>query len=167
MRYAVILLLLAAATPAAAQSRADQIAAEFTKSKNTTKTRHGVTARKYKEVVSQPWHADVRDYAGHYVSLGDPMVLDVDVTANGVVTARGKDEAAFEILDARIRDAVLYGTKVYRDGRRERFEAGFLKRSHRAAPDEAFTASYGIGVLVDAPRSTGITGALHVFLEKL
>ena len=166
MRYAAILLLIVAATPAAAQSRADQIAAEFTKSKDVTRTKKGVTSRKYKEVVSEPWHAEVRSYAGHYVSLGDAMVLDVEVNANGVVTARGKDEAAFEARNARIEDAVLYGTKVYRDGRKESLEAAFLKRSNRSAPEESFTQSYGIGVLVDATPDMGITGSIHVFLEK-
>jgi hypothetical protein len=167
MRFAVLLLVLAATTPAAAQTRANQIAAEFTKTKDQTKTKHGVTLRKYKEVLSVPWRVgSLSDYAGRYVSLGDPMYLAVNIGASGVVSAHGNDSDAFEIRNPRIEDAVLYGTKVYRDGRTESFEAGFLKRSHRAAPGEPFTVSFGVGVLVDAPRNMGITGSMHVFLMK-
>ena len=164
MRYAVLFLIFAAAAPAAAQSRAHQIAAEFTKSKNATKIKHGVSHHKFKQVVSEPWRASMREYAGRYVSLGDESYLDVAVDMNGAVTARGRDEEMYQVRNARIDDAVLYGTKVYRDGRTEPFEGGFLKRSARSAPDDALTVSYGIGVLVAAPMSAGITGrVLPVF----
>jgi len=166
MRYAIVILLITIATPAAAQTRASQIASEFSKTRSTTKSKHGMTTHKYKEVRSAPWLTELRNYAGHYVSLGNPLELTVSVSANGVVTASGRDEARFEVRTARIEDAMLYGTKVYRSGRSEAFEAAFLKRSHRDAPDKNFTLGYGVAVLIDAPPPDGVSGLTHVFLEK-
>lgn len=167
MRSTLFLLLLAIATPAAAQSRIDQIASDFSKLKHQTKTKKGASTTKFKEVVAEPWQAgSMHAYAGHYRSLGDPMHLDLHVGADGAVSAHGTDPEPFELHGARIEAAVLSGTKTYRDGRREPFEGGFLKRSDRSAPGERFTTRYGIGMLVDAPEGTGIIGLTRIFLEK-
>jgi hypothetical protein len=167
MRTAILFLLLATAAPAAAQTRAGEIAAEFTKSKHATKTKHGVTTKKFLEVTSSTWEVgDLREYAGRYVSVGDPMQLEIHVSTSGAITARGTDAQPFEIENVKIEAALLSGTKVYRDGRRERFEGAFMIRSERAGPDEPLTTTRGIGVPVDAPAGTGIIGTLHVFLKK-
>ena len=145
MKYLLLIPLLAFATPALAQSRADQLALEFSKKKDKAKTKKGVTTHTFFEAVAQPWRLPhVQEYAGHYAS--DEFTMDIAVAANGSVTASGVDDrGAFQIRNARIRDAVLTGRKTRGNGRTEAFEAAFLKRSERSAPDEPFTASYGIG----------------------
>jgi len=156
--------ILAIAAPAPAQSRIDVLAREFSKKKDATKSKHGVTVRKYYEVVSVPWRASPAEYAGHYTS--ETIVLDVRAGANDEVLVSGTDTRPFEVRDARITDGVLSGLKVYRNGSTEPFEAAFLKRSDRDRPEKPFAAYYGIGILVDAPPGSGFTGPMRVFLVR-
>ena len=167
MRITLLFFCLAVASPAAAQTRIDRIAADFTKIKDQTKTKYGVSVRKFREVLSEPWRAgNVQAFAGRYESLGDPMHLEIMVSADARVTGRGSDVAPFELRNSKIVDAVLTGTKVYSDGTSEPFEGGFLKRSDRMAPDANVTVMHGLAILVAAPPGSGITGTLRVFLVR-
>jgi hypothetical protein len=125
------------------------LAGEFSKFKNVTKNKHGVSHRKYAEVVSEPWVATVRDYRGTYASPDDFAYLNLAIDANGRVTGEGRDREHFTLRDVVTRGALLTGTKVYQSGETAPFEAAFLKRSSRTSPDAAFTRLYGVGFLVE------------------
>ena len=144
-------LLALATTPLAAQTpgaRAQTLAAEFSKFKDVTKSKHGVSHQKYKEIVSEPWAATLRDYRGTYASSDDFAYLNLAIDTNGRVTGEGRDREHFTLRDVVIADALLTGTKVYRNGKTAPFEAAFLKRSARSSPNAAFTTYYGVGFLV-------------------
>jgi hypothetical protein len=113
--------------------------------------------------------ASVRDYAGHYRSPGDGVSsLDIAITTDGSVNSHGNDDGkAFDVRNAKIVDGVLTGVKIYRGGHTEPLEAAFLSRSARTRPSEPLKVSHGIGILMDAPPNSGITGTMHVFMERM
>jgi hypothetical protein len=146
-----LLVVASAASPLAAQTpgaRAQVLAGEFSKLKNATKTKHGVSVRKYYEVVSEPWVAASREYQGRYSSGDDFAYLDLTIDAAGRVAGTGRDRKAFTLRDVVIGEGLLSGTKVYQDGSTAPFEAVFLKRSDRASPNAEFMTLYGVGFLV-------------------
>jgi hypothetical protein len=166
MRLLTVVLVLAFAAPAAAQSRAGVLAAEFNKTKDVTKSKRGVTLHKYHEVHASPLsYNDIGQYAGHYAS--EPLALDITVLKDGRVRAVGRDESrSFEVRDAKISGALLSGTKVYAGGKSEAFEAVFLIRRDRDDPKAAFTVMTGLGYFGDVPASWGISSPQHIFLTK-
>ena len=165
-RYLLVLAILALATPAAAQTpnaRAQMLAGEFSKFKNETRTKKGVSHTKYKEVVSEAWVAPASTYAGRYVS-DDPIYLDIQIDANGNARGSGRDDARFGLRDVTIASGLLTGTKVYADGRNEKFEAVLLRRSTRNSANEPFAVRYGIGMLANLTHA-GV-GEVRIFAEK-
>ena len=96
------------------------LAGECSKLKNVTKTKGGVSHRKYAEVVSEPWVATLRDYRGTYASADDFAYLNLAIDANGRITGGGRDSEHFTLRDVVIADALLTGTKVIRVARRRR-----------------------------------------------
>ena len=156
MRTILLLIILAYATPLAAQTTASQFAAQFTKKKDATKSKKGVTVHKYREIVSKPWtFDDVRKYTGHYAD--EWFSIDIAVDANGAARASGVDHVgAFELRNGQITDGVLTGRKQYHNGVSAPFEAVFLIRSDRDAPNDPFTVLYGIGYIVEEPTGSGI-----------
>ena len=166
MRLLPVVLLLAFAAPAAAQSRAASLAAQFNKLKDVTKSKRGVTTHKYHEAVASPLaYSDLERYDGHYAA--DPLFMDINVSKDGRVRVLGNDGRAFEIRNGRIDDGVLTGTKLYAGGGTQLLEAVFLRRLDREDPKAAFSEMLGIGYLGDVPASWGISSPQHVFLEKL
>ena len=163
--FVALILLSIAAAPLAAQTpgaRAQMLAGEFSKFKDRTKTRDGVSHRKYAEVVSEPWVATLRDYRGTYASPDDFAYLNLAIDASGRVTGEGRDREHFTLRDVAVADALLTGTKVYQNGKTAPFEAAFLKRSARTSPNEAFTTRYGVGFLAEEAHNY----ELRVFAEK-
>ena len=150
IRFVPVLVLLSAA-PLTAQTpsaRAQELAAEFTKFKNETREKKGVTIRKYKEAVSQPWIASLSEYAGHYQSDDFPY-LAITIEPSGRITGEGRDEERFTLRNASISGGIITATKVFERGRTEPFEAVFLKRSDRGGPNEDYTVRFGIGHIVE------------------
>jgi hypothetical protein len=49
----------------------------------------------------------------------------------------------------------LTGTKIYRDGRTERFEGAFLTRTERDNPTDPGIVRYGLGVVLVTPVEFG------------
>src|SRR5262249_8344038 len=142
--------------PLFSQSRAQEIATAFTKHKYVVKDTHGVRREKYKDVRSEPTvRQNVRDYAGVYgvAELGYRLVLHVD--EHGAVRGSGADGDAegrrFELENAQIQGALLTGSRAFRDGTTERFEAVFLTRIDRNSPTDPGTTMYGLGVLLPTP----------------
>jgi len=139
--------------PLSSQSRALEIAAAFSKHKSVVKETHGVRREKYKDVRSEPTvRQNVRDYSGVYEVSELGYSLSVHVSDDGTVRASGSDGDAqrrgFELANAKLQGTLLTGTKVFRDGTTEKFEAVFLTRTDRNSPTDPGTVSYGLGVLL-------------------
>ena len=157
------LFILLAATPAivasqgvTSQSRAQQVAAAFSKRKHVVEEKHGVRREKYKDVRSEPvvLH-DITAYSGVYVTdLGDS--IDLEIGSDGTIQATGLDAEPsarpFVLENARIDGAVLIATKRYRDGASERFEGVFMSRTERNAPTDPGITTFGLGVVFAMPR---------------
>lgn len=153
------LLVCAAASPSkhlASQSRAEEIATSFTKFKHAVKAKQGVRVEKYKDVRSEPTvRQNPTEYSGVYEVADLGYSLSVEVANDGTARAHGTDggqeSRPFELENAKIEGAVLTGTKVYRDGRTERFEGAFLTRTDRDSPTDPGAVQYGLGVVLATP----------------
>ena len=151
---------LAASQQLSTQSRAQQIAAAFTKQKHVVAEKHGVRKEKYKDVRSEPVvKQDITAYSGLYqvADLGD--VIDLRIGRDGSIQATGHDtnepSRTFVLQNGTIAAAVLTATKVYRDGATERFEGVFMTRTERNAPTDPGTTTFGLGILLATPREFG------------
>ena len=169
MRTVLLLgLLLATATPILAQTphaRAQTLAGEFSKFKNETRTKKGVSVTKYKEVVSEAWLANAASYAGTYFT-DDIVRLEVRIDARGQATGSGRDHnGRFDLRGLEISGGLITGTKAYEGGRTDKFEGVLLKRSTRSNAREDFSVHYGIGMLSDA-SGNGVGSDLRVFAVK-
>jgi hypothetical protein len=168
MRTVALVTLLAACPAIAApqqsssQSRAQQVAAAFSKQKHLVAEKHGVRKEKYKDVRSEPIvKQDIAEYSGVYqvTYLGD--VIDLRINSDGRLQAHGHDSdpsRTFVLENGKIEGAVLTAIKVYRDGETEQFEGVFLTRTVRNAPMDPGITTSGLGVVLATPREfDGIT----------
>src|SRR3954463_5194928 len=74
----------------ATQSKTRAIAASFSKFKNVSKSKRGITKEKYMKVVSEPAvKPNTVDYSGIYEHPDMDFRLSLNVDANGVVTGSG------------------------------------------------------------------------------
>jgi len=158
------LLLVGAVAGAVAQqssqSRAQAIAAAFTKHKQVVKETHGVRREKYKDVQSKPTiRPNVSDYSGVYEIDDLSYVLNLQVGHDGTVRGSGTDgdrkSGTFELRNATIDGAVLTATKVYSDGTAATFEGAFLTRTDRDSPTNPSVTLFGLGVVLAAPVELG------------
>jgi hypothetical protein len=142
------------------QSRAQQIAAAFTKYKHVDKESHGIRREKYKDVRSEPTvRQSVGDYSGEYEVADLDYGLTVEVARDGTIRAsgveRGRRTRTFNLENAKIEGAVLTAAKVYHDGTVERFEGVFLTRTDRDSPTDPGVVTYGLGVVLATPLEVG------------
>jgi len=163
MRTVALVTLLAACPAIAApqqfssQTRAQQLAAAFTKQKHVVAEKRGVRKEKYKDVRSEPIvKQDITEYSGVYqvVDLGD--VIDLRIGSDGRIQADGHDSdqpsRTFVLKNAKITGAVLTAIKVYRDGETEPFEGVFMTRTERDSPTDPGITTFGLGVVLARPR---------------
>ena len=148
-----------------ASARARELAASFSKSKHEVKEKHGIRVEKFKEVRSEPApKRDARQYSGEY-EADYGCSLSLKVYADGRAEASGTEPFAdftrtrrFTLKDARVEGALLTGTKVYEDGSTEAFEGVFINRTDRNSLADPGTTRFGLGVLLDPPKSVdGLT----------
>ncbi len=169
MRTVALVTLLVACPAIAApqqspsQSRAQQVAAAFTKQKHFVAEKHGVKKEKYKDVRSQPLvKQDITQYSGVYEVPDLADVINLRIGSDGRIQADGHDadrsSRTFVLENGTIEGAVLTATKVYRDGATERFEGVFMTRTERTSPIDPGTTTFGLGVVLATPREfAGIT----------
>ena len=163
MRTIALVTLLAAFPAIAApqqlssQSRAQQLAAAFTKQKHVVAEKRGARKEKYKDVRSEPVvKQDITEYSGVYqvVDFGD--VIELRIGSDGRIQADGHDSdqpsRTFVLENARISGAVLTATKVYRGGETEPFEGVFMTRTERNSPADSGITTFGLGVVLATPR---------------
>jgi hypothetical protein len=138
-------------------SRAQQLAAAFTKQKHVVAEKRGVRKEKYKDVRSEPVvKQDITEYSGVYqvVDFGD--VIDLRIGSDGRIQADGHDSdqpsRTFVLANAKITGAVLTAIKRYRDGEAEPFEGVFMTRTERTSPTDPGITTFGLGVVLATPR---------------
>ena len=135
------------------QTKAQEIAAAFTKNKHAVKEKYGVRMEKYKDVRSEPAvKSNVRDYAGLYEVPELGYSIDVQVSGDGRIQVNGSENSrVFRLENAKIDGALLSATKVHHDGVKERFEGVFLKRTDRNSPNDPGITIFGLGVVLTTP----------------
>ena len=148
-----------------AQARSQAIAASFSKFKNLSKEKHGVTKTKYLKVESQPViKANPEDYSGTYEvsDLGFGMRLRVD--HSGKVEGTGYEPIAdpavrrmFTLRDGKIDGALITATKVYANGKSERLEGVFIDRTTFESPTDKGLTRFGLGVIGNPVEVSGLT----------
>ena len=176
MRTLALVTLLAACPAIAApqqsssQSRAQQVAAAFSKQKHVVAEKHSVRKEKYKDVRSEPVvKQNITEYSGVYriVDWGD--VIDLRIGSDGTIQADGHDSdqpsRTFVLENGRIEGAVLTAIKVYRDGATERFEGVFMTRTERNSPTDPGITTFGLGVVLARPREVAGNSYDKLFYE--
>lgn len=142
-----------AAAQSSSQSRAEQVAAAFTKQKHVVAEHRGVRREKYKDVRSEPLvRPSIQEYAGAYEVPELQYVITIRVGADGVIGGEGREgRRTFEIEDAKIEGGVLTATEVFRDGASAPLVGVFLTRTDRRAPGDPGTVTLGLGVVLRTP----------------
>ena len=137
-----------------AQSRTRVIAASFSKFKNVSKTKRGITKSKYLRVTSEPAvRTNPADYSGVYEVSDFGLALNLNVDSRGVVTGSGTEpltedvRRTFTLRDGRIQGALLTATKVYANGRSERLEGAFMNRMTFESPTDKGSTIFGLGTI--------------------
>ena len=159
MRIFVVIALLVACSvnvtsqQVSNQTRAQALAASFTKQKHVIKQKSGVRTEKYKDVRSEPIvRQNDAEYAGTYEIAELGYVINLQVGTDGRIEGSGYEEGqrsrTFRFENAKIEGALLTASKVYRDGVTEMFEGVFLKRTVRDDPADAGVSTFGLGVVL-------------------
>jgi hypothetical protein len=152
-------------------SRAQQIAAMFTKHKAVVAVKRGVTREKYKDVRAELAPRNVSEYAGRYEVSDHGWWIEIQVGDDGHIRGRG-DEAGqpcdkFELTNATIEGALLTATKVCRNGTVERLEAVFMNRTERVSATDTGTTMFGLGVVLAPPREVDGNTWERVFYRRM
>jgi len=148
-----------AAQQTSSQTRAQELAASFSKQKSVTKEKNGIKVEKYKEVRCEPLvRQNVSEYSGAYEVPDLPYSINLQVGTDGRVQARGVETSSvtnqartFKLENAKIEGALLTGTKLYEDGTTVKFEGLFMTRTDRDSPTDVGTSQVGLGVALATP----------------
>jgi len=160
-------------TSSQAQSRTRAIAASFTKFKNVSKTKRGITKAKYLKVESEPVvKSNPADYSGVYQVPGMDFALDLSVDRNGVVTGSGYEvlsgsvKRTFTLRDGRVEGALLTATKVYAGGGTQNIEGAFMNRTSFESPTDKGQTVFGFGARITPVELDGNTFD-RLFFDKV
>lgn len=148
-----------------AQARSQAIAASFSKFKNISKEKHGVTKAKYLKIESQPVvKANPEDYSGTYEVSDLGFALQLRVDHSGKVEGTGYEpivdpavRRTFTLRDGRIDGALFTATKVYANGQSERLEGVFIDRKTFESPTDKGLTRFGLGVIGKPVEISGMT----------
>lgn len=148
----------------ATQARTRAIAASFTKFKNVSKTKRGITKAKYLRVETEPAvRSNPADYSGVYEVQGMDFALTLSIDRNGAVTGSGYEplsesvKRTFSLRDGRVEGALLTATKVYAGGGTERLEGAFMNRTSFESPTDKGQTVFGFGTLGKQVEVAGMT----------
>ena len=163
--------VIAASQQSTGASRAQQIAALFTKHKVVSAVKRGVPREKYKDVRAELVARNVGDYAGRYEVSDHEWWIEIQIEANGRIRGTGDDAdqpcGTFELENARIEGALLTATKRCRNGMTERLEAIFMNRTERVSATDAGTTVFGLGVVMTPPREVDGNTWERVFFKSV
>ena len=86
--------------------------------------------KKFKEKRFEPVVKEhVEEYAGRYVGIEPSYILEIEVSADGSLSAVSYEgERRADLREIRLAGSRLTATKVYTDGATEKFEAEFVNR---------------------------------------
>ncbi len=149
------------------EKRTADLVAMFNKTKQVSKNKRGVTKSIFLDIQSKPVvRKDLSTYSGTYVERGFGFSVTLQVREDGTVAGNGLDDRGkYTLRDARMRGAMLTGTKVYAISTTAPLDAVFLQRTTRegTAPDRitGTHTSFGLGVHTPGFETDGTT------LEKL
>jgi hypothetical protein len=162
----------AQAAASGAQARSQAIAASFSKFKNISKEKHGVTKAKYLKVESQPAvRTNPEDYSGTYEVADLGFALRLRVDHSGKVEGSGSEPIAdpavrrmFTLRDGKIEGALITATKIYGNGKSEKLEGVFIDRTTIESPTDKGVTSFGLGIVGKPIEVSGMT-LDKIFLE--
>jgi hypothetical protein len=162
--FAVNLSAQTIASGGDAPSRTAVIAASFSKFKDVSKTKRGITKSKYRRVESEPAvRANPADYSGAYEVPELGFTLQLRVDSRGVVGGSGYEpltesvRRTFTLRDGKVQGALLTATKVYANGETERLEGAFMNRTSFESPTDNGTTVFGFGTLGKPVEVSGMT----------
>jgi hypothetical protein len=147
------------------QAKSQVIAASFSKFKNLSKEKHGVTKSKYLKIESQPAvKANPEDYSGTYEVSDLGFALRLHVDHSGKVEGTGYEpimdpavRRMFTLRDGKIDGALITATKVYTNGKSERLEGVFIDRTTFESPTDKGSTRFGLGVIGKPVEVSGLT----------
>jgi len=155
---------LTAQTPGSVDAKTSALAASFSKFKNKSVEKRGIRKEKYLKVVSEPAVlANPAGYSGKYKVPDMDFGLDLLVNRDGTVTGTGYEmisegvSRSFTLRNGKIERAFMAATKVYADGRTEKFEGAFMNRSTYESPADNGVTFLGFGTMVHPITVNGIT----------
>ena len=136
-----------------APARAQELAAQFNKTKHKVKEKFGVRSEHYSQVRSQAAVKKPEEYTGVYRLDFSGAALELRVSANGAVEGKGEDSEGrdFTLTNGKVEGALLTATKVYDNGGSEKFEGVFINRTSRTGKTSEDAAGngtvFGLGVV--------------------
>jgi hypothetical protein len=150
------------------------LAAALDKTKYKKKEKRDISIEIYIDIKNEPvTKTDPTQFSGTYRSEMGNYRLDLRVSPDGSAEGSGQDElntdadgaAAFTLKDTRVVGSYLAGTKVFANGRSERFEAVFVNRTVSTGKNvneiSSRETAFGLGFI----QSNG-TWSNRVFLER-
>lgn len=156
-----------------AAQRTHALAAALDKTKYKKKEKKNISIELYVDIKNEPViKNNISEYAGVYTSSDSDYRLELRIMSNGTVEGGGYDTVNFDssqkqnftLKDARIKGALLTGTKVFDGGQTERLEAIFTNRTVISGKNRNEIATretaYGLGFI----RTHG-SWTTRVFLE--
>lgn len=129
------------ATGQTRKDRAEQLAAQFNKEKNKYKEKNGGIIEKHVTIEARPdYRENINTYAATYEMEGTGQYLTLNQSTSGEWQAVFSDETngilvnAGKLTDVKIDDALLTGTLITPDGKKQAFEAVFINRFVNGEP---------------------------------
>jgi hypothetical protein len=153
------------ASASVAQTKAQAIAASFSKFKNLSKEKFGIKKAKYLKVESQPVvRSNPEDYSGTYEISEFGFAMHLRVDHNGKVEGDGYEPLTQDpavrrafTLSGKIDGALLTATKVYAAGHTEKLEGVFMNRTSFESPTDKGFTRFGLGALGRPIEVSGLT----------
>ncbi|HEY0458757.1 MAG TPA: serine hydrolase [Pyrinomonadaceae bacterium] len=159
------------------QKKANEIAASFNRQKQKVKEKSGVKEDYYRRVRGESAvKQNVIDYSGMYEMPGLDFTIDLQVGNDGKAEATGFDSSTgsksaarrtrpFRLENAKVESGLLTGTKIYEDGRAEKFEGAFMNRTIFTSPTDRGETVFGLGVVGVSVELAGVVFQ-KLFYEK-
>jgi hypothetical protein len=149
------------------QQKAQEIAAFFNKSKRKDKEKRGVVVQKSSDTTNEPVvKRNISEYSGSYKSDNGGLIslrvkANDDIEVGGYDSLENQQSRYFKLRNAKIKDGLLTGSKIYDNGSTENFEAAFFNRTSNLSimgSSRKLVTIFGLGVKYDSPITDPKTG---------
>ena len=119
--------------------RAQELVAALDKNKYKSKEKKGIKVEVYVDIKNEAVvKSDPSEYSGTYADEMGLDRLELRVSADGRVDGKGVESESeqkplqYTLRDARVDGALLSGTRVFADGRTDKFEAVFVNQTRKS-----------------------------------